>query len=117
MHTLYDKQRRPDGARPGEGRDARRLAKVATLTYWIPLLVADIWVVTRAGLRPEGFSRSGDLLFRETLVYLSFWMLVAAIQALLFSRSRHKGRRKRGAAQQESARLGNASLNRERSGL
>ncbi len=117
MRTRYDIARQPDGPRPGEGAGSQRLAKVATLTYWIPLLAVDVWIVTRSGLRPDGLARGGDLLFRETLVYLAFWMLVALIQAFLFSRGRQGGRRKRGAAQQESAKLGNAALNRERTGL
>ncbi len=117
MHTLYDnKGRQPDVVRPGEGRNSRRLAKVATLTFWIPLLSADIWIVARSHLRPDGLAHAGDLLFRETLVYLGFWLLVGAIQALVFSRSqRHGG--KRGAAHQDSAKVGNAALNRERTGL
>jgi len=117
VHTHFEKRRQPEVVRPGEGRNSRMLAKVATLTYWLPLLAVDIWIVTRSGVSSDGFARAGDLLFRETLVYLAFWMLVAGIQAFLFSRSQHKDRRKRGAARQDSARIGNAALNRERSGL
>ncbi|MHB8285349.1 MAG: hypothetical protein ACYDD1_11800 [Caulobacteraceae bacterium] len=116
MHTLYDTPRKPEPVRPGEGRNSRFLAKVATLTYWIPLLAVDVWIVTSSQISTEGLHRAGDMLFREMLVYLGFWLLVGAIQALLFSRSqRHHG--KRGAANQESAKVGNAALNRERIGL
>ncbi len=117
MHSLYDQRRAPDIVSPGQGRPSRILAKAATLAYWIPLLSVDVWIVTRSGLRPEGFTLAADLLFRETVVYLGFWMLVAFIQGILFSRSVHDDRRKRGAAKRQSAKLGNAALNRERSGL
>jgi hypothetical protein len=117
VHTLYDNRREPDVVRPGEGRNSRMLAKAATITFWIPLLSADILIVARSGLRPDGFARAADLLFRETVIYLGFWMMVAVIQGVLFSRSVHRSHRKRTAAKQESSKLGNAALNRERAGL
>jgi hypothetical protein len=117
VHTLYDHRREPDPIRPGEGRISRVLAKAATLVFWIPLLGLDIWIVVRSGLRPYGVARAADLLFGETVIYLGLWMLVAVTQGVLFSRSVHRDRRKRGAAKRPSAKLGNAALNRERSGL
>jgi hypothetical protein len=113
VHSLYAQRREPIAVRPGEGRNSKALAKAATLAFWIPLLSVNLWIVTRSGLRPEGFARATDLLFRETLTYLGFWMLVAVIQGILFSRSVH-GRRKRGAAFKDASKRRSAALNRAR---
>ena len=120
MRTPYQIPQPAEPLRPGEGSASLRLAQVATLVFWLPLLSVDIWMVTSWSGRPEGYAHAFQALFRETIIYMGFWLLVGVIQAMVFSRARadrRPTRRQARLTQGESAKLGNAAITRERMGL
>ena len=117
MRTQYNVGGAVERVRLGEGDGSRRLAQVATIVYWVPLLSVNVWIAMSWGGRLEGLMLAGDLLFRETLIYMGFWMLVAFFQALLFSRYARERRPKRRAGEAAASKAANRGIERTRLGL
>lgn len=68
----------------------RRFVQTAILAYWLPCFSVDFYVLWSWGHDAQSLSFVFWALFREALVFLALWVLVAGAQAMVFG-----GRRER----------------------
>lgn len=62
----------------------RRIFQTGILAYWLPCLTVDFYVLWSWGHGPAGVAFTFWALFREAVVFLFLWFLLAAAQAIVF---------------------------------
>ena len=94
----------------------RSLLQLATLAFWLPCATIDAYYLWmgRGDVRTYGYVFKD--LFREAIVFLALWLVIGAVQGLLFSRSTTsdsgRGRSRRG----RSSAIGASDFGRDRRG-